>query len=209
MSFLCESAASIRAFWCVRPLLGLVKCRLTAFPLPSIGCSRRHRQRHRARRRRRPVFPIRRVLALDLSPQPAPHRPDHRVHHLLHAAEEGSGRLEDVSLLLRPPSSHVLLTRVRKLKAVDFVGILLALAGMTVFILGLTWGGREYAWSSAHVIATLVVGSAVSAAFVAWQWKGSKYPLVPRTPLSPYPAPPSLTVVQFTSSSPRLSMAHA
>ncbi|KJZ74042.1 hypothetical protein HIM_06491 [Hirsutella minnesotensis 3608] len=66
-----------------------------------------------------------------------------------------------------------------KLKAVDFGGIFLAFAGMTVFILGLTWGGREYAWNSAHVIATLVVGAAVSAAFIIWQWKGPKYPLVP------------------------------
>ncbi|RDA91390.1 hypothetical protein CP533_6912 [Ophiocordyceps camponoti-saundersi (nom. inval.)] len=67
----------------------------------------------------------------------------------------------------------------RKLKAVDFPGILLALAGVTVVILGLTWGGREYAWNSAHVIATLTVGSAVSVAFVIWQWKGPRYPLVP------------------------------
>ncbi|RDA82429.1 hypothetical protein CP532_2404 [Ophiocordyceps camponoti-leonardi (nom. inval.)] len=67
----------------------------------------------------------------------------------------------------------------RKLKAVDFPGILLALAGVTVVILGLTWGGREYAWNSAHVIATLAVGSAVSVAFVIWQWKGPRYPLVP------------------------------
>ncbi|PFH61102.1 hypothetical protein XA68_18256 [Ophiocordyceps unilateralis] len=66
-----------------------------------------------------------------------------------------------------------------KLKAVDFAGILLALAGVTVVILGLTWGGREYAWNSSHVIATLAVGSAVSVAFVLWQWKGPRYPLVP------------------------------
>lgn len=52
---------------------------------------------------------------------------------------------------------------------------------MTVVILGLTWGGQEYAWNSTHVIATLVVGSVVSVAFVVWQWKGPKYPLVPRT----------------------------
>ncbi|PHH62158.1 hypothetical protein CDD81_7532 [Ophiocordyceps australis] len=66
-----------------------------------------------------------------------------------------------------------------KLKAVDFLGILLAFAGMTIVILGLTWGGREYEWNSAHVIATLVVGFVVSAAFLLWQWKGPRYPLVP------------------------------
>ncbi|KAM5356481.1 hypothetical protein ACJ41O_003127 [Fusarium nematophilum] len=66
-----------------------------------------------------------------------------------------------------------------KLKAVDFLGIFLALAGMTVFILGLTWGGKEFSWNSAQVIATLAVGSAVSVAFVFWQWKGPRYPLIP------------------------------
>ncbi|EXK91400.1 hypothetical protein FOQG_06184 [Fusarium oxysporum f. sp. raphani 54005] len=66
-----------------------------------------------------------------------------------------------------------------KLKAVDFLGIFLALAGMTVVILGLTWGGKEYSWNSAQVIATLVVGTAASVAFMLWQWKGRRYPLIP------------------------------
>ncbi|KAI8634149.1 major facilitator superfamily domain-containing protein [Xylariaceae sp. FL1651] len=66
-----------------------------------------------------------------------------------------------------------------KLKAVDFLGIVLTLAGTTIFLLGLTWGGVDYPWDSAHVIATLVVGFALSVAFVLWQWKGAKYPLIP------------------------------
>ncbi|KAL2810903.1 major facilitator superfamily domain-containing protein [Aspergillus granulosus] len=66
-----------------------------------------------------------------------------------------------------------------KLKAIDFVGASLALAGTAVLLLGLTWGGGEYPWDSAHVIATLVVGFAVCIVFVLWQWKGARYPLVP------------------------------
>ncbi|OAA38117.1 MFS general substrate transporter [Metarhizium rileyi] len=66
-----------------------------------------------------------------------------------------------------------------KLKAVDFFGIFLSFSGMTVFILGMTWGGGEYSWNSAHVIATMVVGVLVSIGFVFWQWKGAKYPLMP------------------------------
>ncbi|KAL2882156.1 hypothetical protein SGCOL_002421 [Colletotrichum sp. CLE4] len=67
-----------------------------------------------------------------------------------------------------------------KLKAVDFVGSFLALAGTTVLMLGLTWGGGDYPWNSAHVIATLIVGFFVCVGFVFWQWKGAKFPLVPR-----------------------------
>ncbi|KAI8957048.1 MFS general substrate transporter [Daldinia sp. FL1419] len=66
-----------------------------------------------------------------------------------------------------------------KLKAVDFLGILLTLAGVAVLMLGLTWGGSEYPWNSAAVIATLVIGFVLCVAFVLWQWRGPRYPLVP------------------------------
>jgi MFS family permease len=66
-----------------------------------------------------------------------------------------------------------------KVKAIDFVGCLLALGGTAVLLLGLTWGGGEYAWNSSHVITTLVVGFAVSVGFVLWQWKGTTTPVVP------------------------------
>ncbi|KAL4983274.1 major facilitator superfamily domain-containing protein [Aspergillus falconensis] len=66
-----------------------------------------------------------------------------------------------------------------KLKAIDFVGGGLALAGTAVLLLGLTWGGGEYPWDSAHVIVTIVVGFAVCVVFMLWQWKGATYPLVP------------------------------
>ncbi|KAI0814465.1 major facilitator superfamily domain-containing protein [Xylaria sp. FL0064] len=66
-----------------------------------------------------------------------------------------------------------------KLKAVDFIGIALTLAGTIIFLLGLTWGGIDYPWNSAHAIATLVVGFVVCVVFVLWQWKGAKYPLIP------------------------------
>lgn len=66
-----------------------------------------------------------------------------------------------------------------KLRAVDFVGAFLALGGTAVLLLGLNWGGGEYAWKTAHVVVTLVVGFAVCVGFVLWQWKGARTPLVP------------------------------
>ncbi|QKX61383.1 uncharacterized protein TRUGW13939_08531 [Talaromyces rugulosus] len=66
-----------------------------------------------------------------------------------------------------------------KLKAVDFLGALLALGGTSVFLLGLNWGGGEYKWYSTHVIATLILGFVIFIAFVVWQWKGARVPLVP------------------------------
>ncbi|KAF1918857.1 major facilitator superfamily domain-containing protein [Ampelomyces quisqualis] len=67
----------------------------------------------------------------------------------------------------------------KKIAAVDFFGTFLALAGSAVLVLSLTWAGGEYAWSSPHVIASLIVGVVVSICFVLWQWKGTAVPLVP------------------------------
>jgi hypothetical protein len=96
--------------------------------------------------------------------------------YLLHAFEEGTGRLEKVT----PRSSlQKILTRSSKLTAIDFFGTLLALTGSALLVLALTWAGGEYAWLSVHVLATLCVGFIVSVSFVLWQWKGTKVPLVP------------------------------
>lgn len=66
----------------------------------------------------------------------------------------------------------------RKVKAIDFIGVVLSLAGTSILVLALTWAGGEYSWDSAHVIATLVVGTLLCAGFLLWQWKGTKKPLV-------------------------------
>jgi MFS family permease len=66
-----------------------------------------------------------------------------------------------------------------KLKAIDFFGAGMALGGTAVFLLGLMWGGGEYSWKSTQAIVTLVVGLLVCIGFVIWQWKGTKYPLIP------------------------------
>lgn len=62
---------------------------------------------------------------------------------------------------------------VQKLKArlltIDFGGQLLFLFGMSLLILGLTWGGARYPWSSPKVIICLVLGSLLALAFIIYQ----------------------------------------
>ncbi|KAH6644101.1 major facilitator superfamily domain-containing protein [Boeremia exigua] len=65
-----------------------------------------------------------------------------------------------------------------KLAAIDFFGVFLSLSGSALLVLALTWAGGEYAWASAHVIATLVLGVVIMLCFLLWQWKGTKVPLV-------------------------------
>ncbi|KAK7031852.1 MFS drug transporter [Favolaschia claudopus] len=66
-----------------------------------------------------------------------------------------------------------------KLLAVDYVGALLALAGCTLFILPLIWGGVTFSWASAVVLAPLVSSMLVVGIFCFWEWKGARLPIVP------------------------------
>ncbi|CAK3919492.1 mfs drug transporter [Lecanosticta acicola] len=66
-----------------------------------------------------------------------------------------------------------------KLKAIDFTGAILTLSASTSLVLALTWAGDQYPWQSAAVIAPLVIGVALLAAFVLWEGIGPRYPLMP------------------------------
>ncbi|KAJ6613678.1 major facilitator superfamily domain-containing protein [Mycena sp. CBHHK59/15] len=66
-----------------------------------------------------------------------------------------------------------------KLLAVDYVGALLTLAGCTLFILPLIWGGVIFPWKSSVVLAPLVSSMVVVAIFCFWEWKGARLPIVP------------------------------
>ncbi|KAH7130081.1 fungal trichothecene efflux pump-domain-containing protein [Dendryphion nanum] len=69
----------------------------------------------------------------------------------------------------------------------DYVGTLLYTGGLLIFMMGLSWGGSVYPWSSAYVIATIVVGLAALVAFVCYEcFVDLKEPLVPMHIFSNY-----------------------
>ncbi|KAJ2225861.1 hypothetical protein EV180_003198 [Coemansia sp. RSA 518] len=82
-----------------------------------------------------------------------------------------------IVFVLRIPRPHGLL--VEKTKRIDAVGALLFVAGVVMLLLGLSWGGRGYAWSSALVICMLVFGLVVLALFAVYEYKVPEVPLVP------------------------------
>lgn len=47
-------------------------------------------------------------------------------------------------------------------------------------LVALQTGGYTHPWSSAYVLCTLLIGLALVAAFFVWEWKGAKYPMVPK-----------------------------
>ena len=54
-------------------------------------------------------------------------------------------------------------------RSIDWGGAALLAASTTPLLLGLVWGGRDYAWTSGHVIVALVVAVAALAAFLLYE----------------------------------------
>lgn len=72
------------------------------------------------------------------------------------------------------------LTRKEIIGEIDFVGGALSIVGMILFLAGLQWGGYQYKWSSAHVLAPLILGAILLfIAFPIWETKFAKFPMFP------------------------------
>jgi hypothetical protein len=71
------------------------------------------------------------------------------------------------------------LSRTEVLKQIDYVGGLLSISGMLLFMMGMQWGGYQYPWSSAHVLVPLILGVVLLVAFCVQQ-KYAKHPMFPK-----------------------------
>jgi MFS family permease len=72
------------------------------------------------------------------------------------------------------------MSRKEVLAQIDYVGGLLSVSGMLLFMMGMQWGGYQYKWSSAHVLAPLILGVVLLIAFVLWEAYGAKHPMFPK-----------------------------
>ncbi|OQO14882.1 hypothetical protein B0A48_00264 [Cryoendolithus antarcticus] len=85
----------------------------------------------------------------------------------------------------KPPTFHTKhrtdgKTRIELLRQMDFVRVLLFASGCISFLLGINWGGRKYAWSSAPVISTIVIGAVLLVSLGLWEaFANLKYPMLP------------------------------
>lgn len=88
-----------------------------------------------------------------------------------------------LALCYFPPSFHMInkeLTTMQELRQLDYGGLFLYSAGLVLLLLGFTWGQGTYPWSSAHVIAPIVVGAVLVAVFFLYQvYVPLKQPLMP------------------------------
>lgn len=63
-------------------------------------------------------------------------------------------------------------TYTKEFKGLDFLGIFLYTAGLTLFLIGISWGGSTYPWNSAAVIAPIVIGGVVFIVCFVWDFSG-------------------------------------
>lgn len=71
----------------------------------------------------------------------------------------------------RPPNFGQLHTRASRQKVLmqlDYIGILLFVAGLVLFLIGLNWGGVIYPWDSKQTLSTLIIGLALFIGFFLW-----------------------------------------
>jgi EmrB/QacA subfamily drug resistance transporter len=54
-------------------------------------------------------------------------------------------------------------------RSIDWFGAFLLALGTTSLLLGLVWGGRQYAWNSAYVVAALVAAAVLLTVFGVWE----------------------------------------
>lgn len=84
-----------------------------------------------------------------------------------------------------PPNFHMKhradgKTKMQLLAELDYVGIGLFTAGGVLFLVGINFGGRQYAWTDAAVIAPIVCGLVAYIVLGFWEvYADLKYPLLP------------------------------
>ncbi|KIW09922.1 hypothetical protein PV08_11698 [Exophiala spinifera] len=66
------------------------------------------------------------------------------------------------------------------LARIDYVGAVLSITGITIFLVALQAGGYSHPWASAYVLAQLLIGILLIAAWIAWEIKFAKFPMVPK-----------------------------
>ncbi|KAI1384229.1 putative siderophore iron transporter [Hypoxylon trugodes] len=86
-------------------------------------------------------------------------------------------------LFYHPPNFDLLherKTKMQLLKQLDYVGSFLWTAGLTLLLMGVSWGGSIYPWNSAATISSIVIGVALLVVlFIYEAYAKLEYPAIP------------------------------
>ena len=76
-------------------------------------------------------------------------------------------------LFYHPPSYtqlHGKKSRKRdEVKKIDFIGVFLLIAGLALFLLGISWGGTTVPWNSPRILGLLISGAVAIVAFISYE----------------------------------------
>jgi hypothetical protein len=87
-------------------------------------------------------------------------------------------------LFYHPPSYTQLhgkkSSKIAELKKVDYVGVFLLISGLTLFLVGISWGGPAQPWSSPKILGLLISGAVATISFILYETF-----LTPQQPIIP------------------------
>jgi EmrB/QacA subfamily drug resistance transporter len=66
-----------------------------------------------------------------------------------------------------------------RLMEIDYVGSIIGVSSLTIFLIPITWGGVMYAWASWQTLLPLIVGAVGLTAFCLYEGMFAKYTLLP------------------------------
>ncbi|KAG7130845.1 Trichothecene efflux pump TRI12 like protein [Verticillium longisporum] len=82
-----------------------------------------------------------------------------------------------------PPTFDLLHERKTKrqlMRELDYLRIFLWTAGLTLLLMGVSWGGNMYPWKSTATISSLIIGASLLVALFFWEgYADLKYPAIP------------------------------
>lgn len=67
-----------------------------------------------------------------------------------------------------------------RLSRIDFTGNAIFIASTVSVLIGITWGGTKYSWTTYHVLVPLLLGFAGLALFLTYEWTLAKNPSLPQ-----------------------------
>jgi EmrB/QacA subfamily drug resistance transporter len=67
---------------------------------------------------------------------------------------------------------------IRRAQSIDWIGAAVLAGATSALLLGLVWGGRQYAWDSPHVVVALVAAVVLASVFAVWERRVSE-PILP------------------------------
>ncbi|KAJ7641535.1 iron permease [Roridomyces roridus] len=71
-----------------------------------------------------------------------------------------------------------------QVKRIDWIGNLIVVASTTSVVIALTWAGVQFSWSSAQVLAPLILGILGLVGFLVYEARFTEFPIVPISLLS-------------------------